>query len=229
MAKILVTAGILFILISMIIPSCKSSCEGKSSPGLINACYESEASKGDLEAQYKLAERFLGADGIEVDENQAVKWFKIAAENGHSDAQRRLGNAYSLGVGGVPLDVNLAKYWWEKSANAGNIKSQLLLGEHYDKGEILKKDYPKAAYWYLKAAIAGDHHAQSIIGSFYSVGRAVPKDPVLAAAWFNLAAKDGDSDYTAERENHAKNLSAEDLMKARKLADSWQIGENLAY
>ena len=48
------------------------------------------AEQGDLEASYKLALAYLSGQGVEVDRNQAIKWFEKAAAKDYEDAAWRL-------------------------------------------------------------------------------------------------------------------------------------------
>lgn len=214
----------LLVFVSVIDPNIGwDSCLTKDEPLAITSCYEDKANEGDVTSQYKSAERYLGADGVDVDEIKAVYWFRKAANNGHLDAQRRLGNAYSLGVG-IKKDIKLAEYWWVRSAEAGHIPTQLILGEKYYEGDVLTKNYMKSAHWYLQAAIQGDQDAQAIIGSFYSAGRGVPKDMVLACAWLDIASKKGGPELIEERDRYARNLSQNERAISFDLSTKWKKG-----
>ncbi len=50
---------------------------------------------------------------------EAVRWYRKAAEQGHAKAQYNLGVMYYNGFG-VTQDRTEAKKWWEKSAAQGN-------------------------------------------------------------------------------------------------------------
>ena len=57
------------------------------------------AEKGDAEAQFYLATLYNRGDDIvggveKVDFKEAFKWYRLAAEQGHVDAQWRLGLKY---------------------------------------------------------------------------------------------------------------------------------------
>ena len=45
---------------------------------------DSEAKKGDKEAQYQLGLRYLNGTGVKRDRVQACKWLKLAAQQGHA-------------------------------------------------------------------------------------------------------------------------------------------------
>lgn len=50
------------------------------------------------------------------DLQQAVYWYKKAANQGYANAQYNLGALYANGDG-VAKDVNQARFWWNKAAN----------------------------------------------------------------------------------------------------------------
>ena len=64
-----------------------------------------------MQAQYSLG--FMYSDGIGVPENDktAVKWYTLAAEQGHASAQQNLAQIYSDGHG-VPADYVRAYMWF---------------------------------------------------------------------------------------------------------------------
>src|SRR5688572_18792139 len=58
------------------------------------------AERGEAAAQLELANRlFFGDDGVAEDRAAAVSWFRKAAEQGHAEAQHRLGLLYHGGRG----------------------------------------------------------------------------------------------------------------------------------
>ncbi len=61
---------------------------------------------------------------------EAVKWFRKAAENGYADAQNRLGARYSNGQG-VIKDEEEAFRWFLKAAEQGHSKAQSNVGYRY--------------------------------------------------------------------------------------------------
>src|SRR5438552_14984285 len=51
----------------------------------------------DAAAQFALGEKYATGDGLPKDDAQAVQWWRRAAEQGHVDAELRLGEAYADG------------------------------------------------------------------------------------------------------------------------------------
>ncbi|MEH3118532.1 MAG: tetratricopeptide repeat protein [Methylorubrum populi] len=54
---------------------------------------------GDPNAQYNLARLYLDGTGVEQDPRKAARWFNLAAEKGHRQAQALLGDMLVNGVG----------------------------------------------------------------------------------------------------------------------------------
>ena len=59
-----------------------------------------------------------GGQGVPEDDVEAVKWLRLAAEQGYGGAQYNLGNMYYSGRG-VPKDNVYAYMWWNIAASHG--------------------------------------------------------------------------------------------------------------
>jgi uncharacterized protein len=59
------------------------------------------------------------------------------------------------------------------------------------------------------------------LGMLYATGRDVAADLVTAHKWFNLAAARGNSSALARRVELAREMSAEQVAEAQKLAREW--------
>ena len=53
-------------------------------------CYRKSAEKGEVYAQYALAECYFEGKGIDVDIDKAACWYKKAAVQGFKDAETKL-------------------------------------------------------------------------------------------------------------------------------------------
>lgn len=134
------------------------------------------------------------------DYSQAAKWYRKAAEQGHSDAQANLGVYYGLGLG-VTKDYQEAFKWYKLSAEQGNKRGQYGLGTSYQLGHGVKIDYSEALKWYLLAADQGYREAYNQIGGMYYNGLGVTESDVEAVKWFTKAAEKGlsQAQYTLGR------------------------------
>ena len=96
------------------------------------------------------------------DYNQAVYWYRKAAEQGNATAQFNLGVFYASGYG-VNKDYYQAVYWYKRAAEQGNMYAQCNLGVCYESGIGVNKDIEQAVFWYRKAAEQGYANAQKAL------------------------------------------------------------------
>lgn len=145
-----------------------------------------EANAGDAESQYNCGAyyEFLG------EYNEALKWYRKAAKQGHVKAQTCLGICYDFGYG-VKQNYRNAIKWYTKAANGGDALAQFNLGCSYALAHGVREDYKKAIEWWRKAADQGNTDAMCNIGICYSNGDGVPQDDELAVLWYAIAAEDG--------------------------------------
>ena len=52
-----------------------------------------------------------GSGALTKDETEAVRWYRLAAMQGHAPAQNNLGRMYMNGQGGLPKDDTQALHW----------------------------------------------------------------------------------------------------------------------
>ena len=97
-------------------------------------------------------------DGVSQDYAEALKWYRKAAEQGHSIAQYNVGVLYYRAVG-THQDLAEAARWWHKAAVQGNAEAQLSLGALYYAGGGVLKDETEALAWFMLSAAAGNNQA----------------------------------------------------------------------
>ena len=148
---------------------------------------------------------------------EAVKWYRKAAEQGDAVAQYKLAWMYENGEG-VTQDTAEAVRRWHKAAEQGYAFAQGNLGAVYNNGYGVTQDDAKAAKWYRKAAEQGDASAQSSLGWMYENGTGVLQDTIAAHMWFNIAAANGNKGAVKNRDIAAKKLSSSDIVEAQKRA-----------
>ena len=71
-----------------------------------------------MEAQYNLGVMYLNGQGVLQDDKEAIKLFKLAAEQGKNKAQSNLGFMYQNGLG-VLQDNTVAHMWYNIGAANG--------------------------------------------------------------------------------------------------------------
>ena len=77
---------------------------------------------------------------IPEDDEEAVKWFRLAAEQGNAHAQNNLGEIYRDGTG-VPQDDTEAMKWYRLAADQGLAQAQYDLGMYYSNGNGPSQSY----------------------------------------------------------------------------------------
>ena len=97
--------------------------------------------------------------GVPQDYKEAVKWYRLAAEQGDASAQFYLGRMFEEG-NGVPKDNKEAVKWWKLSAEQDDAKAQYKLGLMYKAGYGVPQDYVLAHMWYNLAGSNGHEDAR---------------------------------------------------------------------
>lgn len=120
----------------------------------------------------------------------AIELYEIAAAEGDSEAECRLGSIYRFGRG-VPKDYEKALYWYHRSADKGNPYAQSNIGSMYRFGQGVAKSYDEAFAWYTKSAEQDNEYAQQNLGSMYRFGEGREKDTDKAFFWYSKAAAQG--------------------------------------
>jgi TPR repeat protein len=122
--------------------------------------------RADSIAQYEMALRYAGGEGVPQNYRDAMAWFAKAAANGNDNAQWKLGLGYIKGIG-VPHDERKAVVWFKRAANNGDIRAQGALSDLYLSGRGVPRDYIRAYTWAsIAAGLRGnDNERLKIIGS----------------------------------------------------------------
>ncbi len=131
---------------------------------------------------------------IQNDE-EAEKWYRKAAEQGHVGAQFKIGHMYNS-LRGALFPIRLYGYennkkravrWFRLAAEQGHPQAQFKLGMLYLNGYGVPKDYVEAVKWYRKAAEQGLADAQNRLANMYHDGLGLPKDYGQAVEWYRKA------------------------------------------
>lgn len=154
------------------------------------------ATEGDTGAQLKLAGFYeSGSEGVEEDEGEALKWYRLSAENYNAVAQERLGWIYYMGMCGVDEDEGEALKWFQLSAKQGNANALEQVGTFHDLGlGGLNESDTEALKWYQAAAEKGNAGAAEKVGDFYYLGRGgILANNDKAREWYQRSIVAGDS------------------------------------
>lgn len=132
---------------------------------------------GSVEAMNMLGVCYENGYGTPAKRDLAIKYYTLAAEKGHADAQFNLGRLYYIignekyrvkGPGGVFVELVkpivpyeedvLAEKWFRAAAEQGSVKAQFGLGELLMDGigvERSTKNYEEGVNWMKKSAASG--------------------------------------------------------------------------
>jgi TPR repeat protein len=121
----------------------------------------------------------------------AVKYYRLAAEQGHATAQLNLGICYYNGTG-VARNRIAAMLYYRLAADQGDPHAQFNFAVCCARGEAPGHPVEEAARYYERAAAAGQRDAQFNLGVCYAKGRCgVSKDMDAAVKYYRLAAAQG--------------------------------------
>lgn len=118
-----------------------------------------QAENGAPAAQFDLGNRYLNAEGVEKDNFEALRWFKLAADQNNVNAQYNIAVMYLNGIG-VVKDEEQAVSWFVKAADNGDPQSQFTLGILLFNGQLgVPQNVPEAYKWFTLAGAAGHQSA----------------------------------------------------------------------
>jgi TPR repeat protein len=184
------------------------------------AWLQQSAEAGHSDAQFYLGGMYENGRGVPKDLDQALRWNRKAAEQGHVGATKWIiqaadqGNTDALTAviqfadKGSQDDVSwltknakrgnqVAVEWLTKSATEGKAVSQFELASMYETGRGVPKDLAKAVAWYGKAAERGHAESQYVLGMMYEDGRNVQRDQAKAKEWIGKSADQGNNQAIA--------------------------------
>ena len=155
----------------------------------------SRARSGDIWAQYNAGKLYYDGNVVPHNHDEAVKWWGLAAEQGHPSAQWRLGEFYASrqtrnsgesdpDQDSTDHDIEQAKVWLGKAAQQGVVAAMGMRGGlESDPGEALK--------WFRMGAEHGDVDCMYALGEIYAEGSGGAHNGEEAVKWFRLAAEQG--------------------------------------
>jgi TPR repeat protein len=121
---------------------------------------------------------------------RATHFWRLAAEAGDVDAQRRLAGRLRLGLG-APRDEAGAFLWLQRAARAGDPEAQVAVAASYQLGEAGPRDVVAARRWYERAALGGHVGAMLALAYLHQGGEGHPRNHAMALRWYLQAAEAG--------------------------------------
>lgn len=107
-------------------PKSVSATPGEDSIAMILGMFAA-ARADDEELLAELAATHAERDGIAKNHLKAIEWYRMAAMQGHDEAQKSMGDIMSDGLG-VASDSEEARKWYQLAADQGNMEAQTCLG-----------------------------------------------------------------------------------------------------
>ncbi|KAK8841799.1 hypothetical protein M9Y10_026748 [Tritrichomonas musculus] len=159
----------------------------------INAMKNIFLNESDPETQFQIGKIFNDGKVVHCNYQKAFHYFKLAADQNHSDALFFVGSFYLDGKG-VEQNYKHAKEYFELSADQQNDKALVCLGNLYYKGIGVEKDYKKAIKYYQLSAEQNNVEAIVCLGHSYYKGEGVEKDFVKSKEYFIKAAEQKNAD-----------------------------------
>lgn len=136
---------------------------------------------------YLPAVQFMAKYNLMHDKNpeQAVHWYKQAANEGDINAQLFLSAAYLYGLG-VKKNIDVASHYYIDAAKSGNALAQYALGEHFlDSRNAGNRKL--GVIWLAKSAASGNPKALTKLGTLYLAGTLVTQDIAKGTELLNQA------------------------------------------
>lgn len=118
------------------------------------------AEGGDAEAQFGMGLLYANGFGVPLDDDQALKWYGLAAEQDHANAQCNIAVMHANGWG-VPQSDDEAFKWYSLAAEQGVVEAQNAVAKMYFGGFGAEKSNVQAHRWYNIASELGDLNAAS--------------------------------------------------------------------
>ena len=113
------------------------------------------ADDGNATAQFCVGRLYANGFGVPMDDDLALQWYGLAAEQGYSEAQFNLGLMHANGWGVEMNDQEAAK-WYRLAAEQGLIEAQTSLAMLCHKGRGVEQNLIEAYKWYDIARQLGD-------------------------------------------------------------------------
>jgi TPR repeat protein len=149
------------------------------------------ANAGDARMQFELGRMAeQGTGRLAANPREALRWYRLAAEKGHADAQFALAQAYATGRG-VMQDQEEAVFWLNRAAKQNHAPSLIELARLHEEGAGVRRNQAWATELIRRAAAAGNPAGQYLYSNRLEVGAGVAQNKRAAWAWLRRAAENG--------------------------------------
>ena len=142
-------------------------------------------------AQELLARCYFFGRGVPAQRDQALRLWRLAAEQGDAQAMYCVGMCLYAGEG-APQDGLEAVRWLRAAARQQMAGAMFLLGQCYVFGVGVRQDLQAGLGWYRRAAEQGNREAEYELAEWHAFARAgLPLDMTTAIHWYRRAARQG--------------------------------------
>ena len=141
---------------------------------------QKKADAGDAEAQTQLGVAYAKGTGVEINQQEAAKWYHKAADQGYANAQWNLAFRYVRGEG-VKKDNETAVRYFRLAAEQGYPPAEYDLGMMYLQGLGVQRSRTTAIDWIVKASNHGYKEADAFLKSRGIEKTTTKKAPEAAA------------------------------------------------
>ena len=177
------------------------------------------ATAGDPAAQFGLSMLYSQGKGVAADNQEALRWLRMAAERGHVDAQFTLGLYYNQGIG-VPVNPEEAVKWYQAAASQEDSSAQLALALMHAHGAGIDQNLSQAIQWFRRAAGHGQIEALASLGLMYETGSGVAQNDTCAYAWYTLAGARGSDGAIRKRDDLREKMHPREVALGQAFAVS---------
>lgn len=139
---------------------------------------------------YRVEKMYQEGNGVEIDIEKAIEYFKEASNLNNVNAQLALANIYMKRDNEyIEKAINLLVQLAEKN----NDMAQYSLGKIFINEEYINFDSDVAINWFHKSAKSGNQYAQYQLGKIYLEGKYVVTDEIHALEYLTLSAGQNNS------------------------------------
>lgn len=187
-----------------------------------------KADAGDIDAQFRVGSAYDTGNGAPHSGENAMKYYLMAAEKGHVEAQNSVGSALQ-----AEEKYSEALVWFERASAQGHALATNNLAFLYDLGQGVKQDRRKGFELYSRAADLGWAESMWNIANMYGAGQLGEIDMVSACIWTTRARKYANpndqrlqSQFNRIMPYLERTLSSENFAICKQKADSWAPKRN---
>lgn len=124
--------------------------------------WEAMAKKGHAQAQLSLASSYQYGLGRKHNDELALKYYRLSAEQGDVRAMHQLALLY-INLKQKPIKLQQALSWWKKSAEAGFAPAQYYFGMANYIGLGIQQDKTAAQQWIAKSKVNNYHENGALL------------------------------------------------------------------